>query len=311
MHIAILGATSQIARDLIVSFSKSNHVQLSLFARRPQAVHAWLNAIGLSDRFSVKHFDGFSGDFRYDAVINFVGVGNLAQAAVMGASILDVTYFYDSLALNYLQKHPDCRYIFLSSGAAYGSSFLKPANRDTVAMIPINNLHPQEWYGVAKLHAETRHRAAAEMPIVDVRVFNYFSNTQDMSDRYLITDIVRAISNNTLLKTSTAYMKRDFLTPSDFYQLICQILIGNPVNTAVDCFTLDPVDKPTLLIEMQEKYSLKYQFIDAEVGINATGSKPFYYSTNRSAEVFGYKPNFTSITGLFREIDLYLQSARE
>lgn len=310
MHIAILGATSQIARDLILSFLKSSNVQLTLFARRPQVVLGWLEKIGLSDRFSIQHFNDFNDSIKYDALINFVGVGNPAQATALGALILDVTYFYDSLALNYLLKHPDCRYIFLSSGAAYGASFEKPVTLDDVAAIPLNNFCPQDWYGVAKLHAECRHRAAAELPIVDIRVFNYFSNTQDMTGRFLITDIVRAISNDDVLKTSSAYMKRDFLTPPDFFQLISKILETKPTNIAVDCFTLEPVDKPTLLISMQEKFGLKYQSIDAEVGINATGSKPFYYSINVSAEVFGYKPSFTSIAGLNREIDLYLKSIR-
>ena len=39
----------------------------------------------------------------------------------MGASIFDVTLKYDEMALDYVRQHPDCRYIFLSSGAAYDS----------------------------------------------------------------------------------------------------------------------------------------------------------------------------------------------
>jgi hypothetical protein len=45
------------------------------------------------------------------------------------------------------------------------------------------------------LHAEAKHRALFNFSIVDVRVFNYFSHTQDMNARFLITDIVRAIKN--------------------------------------------------------------------------------------------------------------------
>ncbi|NOT82503.1 MAG: NAD(P)-dependent oxidoreductase, partial [Gallionella sp.] len=41
MRIAILGATSQIAKDLIVSFSLAKNNQLHLFARRPNEVSAW------------------------------------------------------------------------------------------------------------------------------------------------------------------------------------------------------------------------------------------------------------------------------
>ena len=76
------------------------------------------------------------------------------QAAAMGASIFDVTLKYDEMALDYVRQHPHCRYIFLSSGAAYGSSFDEPVDENTKAVIAINNLQPQDWYAVAKLHAE-------------------------------------------------------------------------------------------------------------------------------------------------------------
>lgn len=46
-----------------------------------------------------------------DVILNFVGVGNPAQAALMGASIFDVTLKYDKLALDYVREDPRCRYI--------------------------------------------------------------------------------------------------------------------------------------------------------------------------------------------------------
>lgn len=49
----------------------------------------------------------------------------------MDNSIFDVTLRFDEMVLNYLKNHPACRYLFLSSGAAYGSGFNEPANRDT------------------------------------------------------------------------------------------------------------------------------------------------------------------------------------
>ena len=100
-----------------------------------------------------------------------------------------------------MQVHPACRYLFLSSGAAYGSSFNEPANMEIrQPVVAINDLSPHEWYGVAKLHAECRHRSHPELPIIDIRVFNYFSRTQDISARFLITDILRAIRDKTVLE---------------------------------------------------------------------------------------------------------------
>ena len=51
MRIAILGATSQIARDLIVSFAAVEDKRLHLFARRPDEVMKWLASVGLSGRY--------------------------------------------------------------------------------------------------------------------------------------------------------------------------------------------------------------------------------------------------------------------
>jgi len=307
MRIAILGATSQIAKDLIYSFSDDDDCQLTLFARRPQLVSDWLINRELVGKYAVRHFTDFSKSDDFDALINFVGVGNPAQVGVIGSSIFDITYAYDTICLEYLKQNPSCRYIFLSSGAAYGSFFLEPVTQDSFAAIPINNIQPQDWYGVAKLHAESRHRALPQFNIVDLRIFNYFSHTQDMAARFLITDIVRAIRDKTTLITSADFIIRDFLHPFDFYQLVNLILKANPTNTALDCFTLEPVDKPKLLLAMQENFGLQYQIIDGPGGVNATGSKPYYYSLNKKALQFGYLPEETSLSGLSKEIESYLR----
>jgi len=307
MRIAILGATSQIAKDLVLSFSTQSNHELTLFARRPEVVTQWLASVSLSGRYAVAGFGAFSADEQFDAIFNFVGVGNPAQAAAMGAAIFDVTLKYDEMALEYVRQHPKCRYIFLSSGAAYGSSFEAPVDANTKAVIAINNLQPQDWYGVAKLHAECRHRALPHLPIVDIRVFNYFSCTQDISARFLITDILRAIRDNTVLKTSSDYIVRDFLHPLDFYNLVGALLFASAHNTAVDCYSRAPIDKPNLLSTMQEKFELQYDITESTAGVNATGSKPHYYSLNTRAADFGYQPALTSLEAILKEATVILQ----
>jgi nucleoside-diphosphate-sugar epimerase len=302
MRIAVLGATSQIAKDLILSFSTQEDHHLNLFARRPDCVKKWLDNVGLAERYLVDEFGGF-GAQEFDVIINFVGVGNPAQTAAMGASIYDVTLQYDELALNYVRHHPECRYVFLSSGAAYGSCFNSPVDVGTKGTIDINNLQPQDWYGVAKLFAECRHRAHPELPIIDIRVFNYFSRTQDMNARFLITDIVRAIRDNTVLQTSAEYMVRDFIGPSDFYQLIKAILSSPANNDVLDCYSKAPIDKPTLLAAMQDRFGLKYEISKTNASVNATGSKSHYFSLNDKAKNYGYHPALSSIDSILIEAE--------
>ena len=293
MKIGVLGATSQIAKDLILSFSTEEGKKLHLFARRPDEVTKWLKDVGLSERYLVDDYLAF-GTQEFDAILNFVGVGNPAQAAAMGASIIDVTLQYDELVLNYLRQHSLCRYIFLSSGAAYGSSFDTPVNSEAKAIIDINKLQPQDWYGVAKLHSECRHRSLPHLSIVDVRVFNYFSHTQDIEARFLITDIVRAIRDKTVLKISSDYMVRDYIGPADFYQLVSKILTSPATNMAVDCYSKGPIDKTTLIEIMHSKFDLRYELVKVANTVNATGIKSNYYSLNRQAENFGYQPILSS-----------------
>lgn len=309
MRLAILGGTSQIAKDLILSLSRQGNYVLVLYARRPEVLTQWLACVGLGGRNTVFDFGAFNADEHFDAILNFVGVGDPAQAVAMGSSIFDVTLKYDDMALDYLRMHPDCRYLFMSSGAAYGSNFEAPADEKTKSIIAINSLQPQDWYAVAKLHAECRHRSQPQLPIVDIRVFNYFSHTQDMSARFLITDIVRAIQDKTIFQTSSDYIVRDYLHPSDFCELVCALLCSPAQNTVVDCYTKAPIDKPALLAGLQERFGLQYKTTQANVSVNATGSKAHYYSLNTRAADFGYQPTFTAFEGVVKEMQTILQEA--
>jgi len=286
MRIAILGATSQIAKDLIVSFSKTQEIHLHLFSRRPDEVMKWVADEVLSGRYLSDDYSAFV-DQDFDAVINFVGVGNPAQAVEMGNAIFDITNRFDEMVLEYLRTHPVCKYLFLSSGAVYGSVFKEPAKQDTPAIIAINDLAPHEWYGAAKLHAECRHRAHPGLHIIDIRVFNYFSRTQDISARFLIADILRAIRDKTQLMTSSDHIVRDYLSPSDFYMMIHSLLFVPATNVAVDCYSRAPISKADLLTAMKQEFGLRYVIVDTAQGINATGTKINYFSQNRRAEKFG------------------------
>ncbi len=306
MRIAILGATSQIAKDLIKLMSEAGRNQLYLYARRPAALEMLSSSHTGLAVVHVGEYASFGADHEFDALINFVGVGNPAAAAQMGVDIFGITLQFDQLALSYVRAHPQCRYIFLSSGAAYGVNFNKPVDRHTPATVPINSLTPQDWYGTAKLHAECRHRAYSDLPIIDVRIFNYFSASQDLSARFLICDVLRAIRDRTILRTSAENIVRDYLHPSDFYRLIKAVLSASPVNDVVDAYSRSPVDKFTLLTSMKDRFGLNFELVEDVVGVNATGNKSHYYSLNTRASEFGYEPTLSSIDGILREAEILL-----
>ena len=302
MNIAILGATSQIAQDLILSFSKSKDYDFLLFGRNMELLEKWINSENLNEKYQVKEYSEFGNHQKYDMIINFVGIGDPAKAQKMGNDIFKITEQYDDMALEYLKQHKKTKYIFLSSGAVYGGNYQEPIDKDTVATIDINNLKSTDWYTLAKLYAEAKHRSLSDLPIIDVRVFNYFSHRQNMDARFLITDIVRAIKNKEVLKTSADNIVRDFITPPDFYRLIQEIIDFKPINTALDCYTKSPVSKFDLLDELESEFGLKYEIDKGANIVNATGVKLNYYSTNMAAKKMGYKPKITSLDGIIQEI---------
>ena len=308
MNIAILGATSQIAQDLILSFSNHKDYDLFLFGRNINLLQKWINRENLNDKYSAQEYAFFNNSQSYDAIINFVGIGDPIKAEKMGSNIFKITEQYDDMALDYVRCHKETKYIFLSSGAVYGGNYQEPVNKDTVAIIDINNLKSTDWYAISKLYAEAKHRSMPELSIVDVRVFNYFSHTQDMNARFLITDIVRAIKNKKVFKTSEDNIIRDFITPPDFYRLLQAIINFKPINRAVDCYTRSPISKFDLLDELRDKLGLEYEIDNNVDTINATGAKLNYYSINRVAENIGYKPTDTSKDGVYKEISIYISA---
>lgn len=302
--IAVLGATSHIAGDFIAAAAAAGY-ELRLFSRRALDISTIrTEETGAANILSM-NYDAFgSGD--YDAIINFVGIGDPARALAMGMSILTVTEQFDALALSYLEHRPATRYIFLSSGAVYGGSFQKAADDATPAVVPINNIAPEHYYTIAKLYAEARHRILAPLPIVDIRVFSYISRSIDISSRFFLTDVLRAIRGGQTLKTVSSTMHRDYVVPSDFFALVECILRAPPTNIALDIYSKAPIEKFSLLDTLQKEFGLQYEISAAAPTVLATGIKQHYYSQSRKAELIGYKPRLSSLDGILEELRVLL-----
>lgn len=310
MNIAILGATSEIAQDLLREWTRqSKGLSIDLFARNLDKVTTFLDEIQPSFNVQIhkiSDFDAIGRTVIYDGIINFVGIGDPSKAKEMSSLIQGITFHYDDLVVKYLEKNPSCKYIFLSSGAAYGSDFTQPANINKYATFQANVVLDSEKYSLAKFVTEVKHRLLAHLQIVDVRVFNYFSRYQNMESRYFITDLFRAISSNKECIVSPEPMIRDYLHPADFCQIINCILQSNKVNMAVDCYSLEPIEKSSLLKELESRYGLKWMYsTDVDV-IRATGNKENYYSEYHVLSSIGYAPFHTSLSGIVEEFDALL-----
>ena len=287
--IAILGATSQIARDFAARFQ--DRAELHLFGRNAAS----------------RPYAKFGQD-RYSAIINFVGVGDPSRAREMGADIFAVTREYDLLALSYLQRHPDTRYIFISSGAVYGHNFADGVTESSLAHVPVNAIQPQDYYAAAKLYAEALHRSRPES-IFDIRVFNYISRSTDLSARFLIADMINAVRGGTMFKTTDRPLMRDFLHPADFCQMIERCLAAPAgSNMALDCYSQSPISKAELIKLMAGDFGMKYEIAQTANIVNATGEKPNYFSRNHCAATLGYAPAYSSHSAIREEVAAMLSA---
>ena len=274
MRIAILGSTSAIALDMAARFLNDSNYEIFLFGRNKTTnIH----------------------DFKknnYDVIINFIGRGSPTAVRKMGQEILEVTAKYDDMVLKYLNTHENTKYIFFSSGAAYGGNFDEPANKSTRATVPINATSlVWDWYSIAKMLAECKHRASPHA-IVDIRVFNYFSQMQNLYDGYMMTEIIRSIKQDTVFNLSTTPIVRDWISPDDLFQLLEAIICADYTNMAVDCYSSAPLSSIALANSMTSKFGLRTHKTDMPTG------KINYYSTNHAAEEFGYTPTKNSLETL-------------
>jgi hypothetical protein len=122
-----------------------------------------------------------------------------------------------------------------------------------------------------------------------------------MDARFLMTDIVRAIRDKSVLRTSADYIVRDYIHPSDFFSLVNAVLSAPAVNTVIDAFSKAPIDKSKLLTCMNSEFGLKFELDSVRPNINATGIKSYYYSINHLAKIFNYQPIYSSLESILLE----------
>src|SRR3989344_6782454 len=100
-EIAILGATSHIAKGLIYNFLQDGGFSLHLYARSPEKSGNFRAAMGKSPDNGRLVYGGFDGFLKgsYDAVFNCVGVGTINKLGKDYSRYFTVTEEYDNLAI--------------------------------------------------------------------------------------------------------------------------------------------------------------------------------------------------------------------
>jgi len=294
--IAILGATSHIAKGLILNFKQSKKNELFLFARLPKKVKEFLKEYNLSPNRHIYEFKHFQSE-KYDVIINCVGLGTPVKVKEASDEVFRLTEEFDNMVLEYLLRYPKTLYINFSSGAIYSVS--------------VNDMKPEHYYGIAKLHQEAKHRALKKLNIVDIRVFSYFSRFIELDSGYFLTELIKSLKRKRVFITNPCDFVRDFLAPQDLFDLICLIIKAKPFNGAIDAYSSMPISKFKLLDYFVKNYSLKYTVNRGLKLTCPTGVKSRYCSSSRKAEGLGYKPKFSSLEIVAMESKYILGAANE
>ena len=163
--IAILGASGHIAKSLIYSYKEERNFDLFLFSRSVENVITFANQFNVKNCV-IKSYDQFN-DFQYSSIINCTGVGDQTKLELKPYEVFFVTEEIDLLIIKYLYNHPKTTYINFSSGAVHGTVFPKSIQSDACTCIDINNLTVSDYYGIAKINSEAKHRSMQDFNILD------------------------------------------------------------------------------------------------------------------------------------------------
>lgn len=303
--IAVLGATGHIAKSLADGFSREGRHELLLFARSPERLQVFSASLARPSPVACLPLVDF-GRVACDVVVNCVGIGDPGRQRIAGGDIFRITETFDNLALEFVEAHPGSRCIQFSSGAAYGTDFREPAGEGTRATFDINNITPAHYYGIAKMHSEAKHRALSPLPIVDLRIFSFFSRFIDLEGNFFLSEVLSCLQRGNTLVTGPDDVVRDYVDPRDLLTLVSRCIDGEGMNDAFDVYSLKPARKFEIIEYFASRHGLKYVVDHALEPSSATGLKPLYYSTSRKAERIGYLPRFTSMDGIASETEAIL-----
>ena len=313
VRIAILGATSHIAKGLINNFLKNKTLGLHLYTKSLDKLSVFLESIDVVERGDCALYAGY-GEFMclsYDVIINCIGIGTVNKPHSNYADYFTVNEEYDNLAIRYLREcNPHALYICFSSGAVYGRNFTAPVEENSLNCLQVNHVNKNDYYTIMRLNSEAKHRAFKDLRIIDLRVFSYFSRFIDLTDGYFITDIIDCVLKRKALMVDEQNIIRDYLHPQDLFTAVRCAVNTDKVNGAFDINSTKPVTKQEVLDYFVAKYDLKYGVKKVFDHHSPTGTKNIYCSNYKNAVAIGYEAQFSSLDAIKEEAKYIINSKK-
>jgi nucleoside-diphosphate-sugar epimerase len=308
LKICILGANGHISKSLIYNFLKKTSCKLYLYTRNIENTKNFVQKeLGYENFKNIFSYDNDGLDFfagtSWDVIINGIGVGTNPKFYF---DYFTFPEYFDNLVIDYLMEiNQDCLYINFSSGAIYGNFDSAPAIEYTINPILVNYIDKKNYYSIARLYTETKHRSFDFLNIVDIRLFSYFSRFVDIKENYFIPEIIRHCKSKKIMKILSNNMLRDFLHPNDLFSVVLRCIDyfdKSFLNFVLDTWSLQSISKFEILEFFKNEYNLRFRLVDNSDFKNATGTKNYYFSENyHNASEIGYSPKYTSLQSIENE----------
>lgn len=167
--------------------------------------------------------------------------------------------------------------------------------------IRVNHIATEDYYAIARLNAEAKHRAFNGLRIIDLRIFSYFSRFADLTDGYFITEVIDCVLKKRVLVTDNVNIIRDYIHPEDLFSIIRKCMDAGKINVAFDVTSAKPVEKSEILDYFSSVYGLRYEISRSLNHVSPTGLKNIYCSNYNNAACIGYKPTFSSMDAIKQE----------
>ncbi len=304
-NVAVLGATGYIGRSLLASADSFGFKAVPVSRDKERAKRVF-------ESYKIK------ADYIYDYVelleiehpvlINATGIGSPREIMKDPKRVMIVTEEMDAVIVAYLEKYPRTRVFSISSGSVYGLSAREPITDVSSAVFDINNLKAGDYYSLAKLYSEVRHRSLTESAIVDLRVFAFVSRWLDLNESFFVTEVARCLLEKKTMETMPNEMIRDYSNQDDIWNIV-RFLISQPIlNSAFDIKTKSPVTKFDLLNHMKEVFNLDFLVSENVAEQSPTGQKNAYYPESTKLTELGYVSDRTSLENVTKEMREFLAS---
>lgn len=307
-RIAILGAGGQIGRGLVEALRAD--CRLDLFTERPARLAKYLNE-RFTDRQSIEisHTEAF-GHGAYDLVVNAALPGDPDIIRSLGAKILHASEAVDNMVLRYLDWHPRCKMLFLSTGAIYGNAYERAADTGDALAIKVNQPEKALFYPLSRIVAEAKHRALGSHTILDVRVFGYLSGELPVGGGFFLSEIANSLLSDTPLHSDRRNFLRDFVGPREIANCVRYALNAPRFNRAIDLVSPEAISKKRILALVSERLGLHYTVSDGDYIDEDKPDWPRQLS-NLAMDMPGFEPARPSSEVIIDELSRCLERQRK